>query len=316
MPSETAQSAALLEHTLNQLLDSPLEKSLTLLAAGSVAGSGATLRTVLTTAIDAPAVEQLFRATQPGMRARSSVPAAVIELLHVAAMATRIVHLGSAVPELNTLALQEAFENAMRLEWVDEEIKELLDDALSAVIAAEMAETTPVAPTNAAEPAPSVKAVLEQIDQAEAGKPTPAGPGFLEQRGKLLKWIASGVLIALLFAPLIYQFTPETPSGVQYEGYHEETAGAVVGWAWDAVRPNKAVSVEIDDGVHPRVTVPADLYRSDLEETGRGNGEHGFRYVIPAQHLDGRTYNVTVRIAGTDRLLEDSPRKITYETPK
>lgn len=159
----------------------------------------------------------------------------------------------------------------------------------------------------------SVKSILAEMERTAATKPAKVvKPASAWRSGPWWK-VGIGVVLALMFLPLVMFFLPEAPLGSQFEGYIDPDEDAVVtGWVWDSARPDKPISVEINDGVHPKVTVLADRPRGDLKEAGKGNGRHGFRYVIPPFFRDGKEYTVSVRIVDTQRPLDNSPRKITY----
>jgi hypothetical protein len=170
-------------------------------------------------------------------------------------------------------------------------------------------------------PSPSVQAIIAEMERtAAAKKASPPKPDRPWRTSRTWK-ICLGVGVAMMFLPLVLFVTPDAPVASEYEGYVDPGRDdAVIGWAWDKAHPDKPVSVEIDDGLHPKVTVLANLPREDLRKLQMGNGRHGFHYVVPKWQRDGRTYNVNVRFVDTQRVLENSPRKITYakdeDTPK
>jgi membrane protein involved in D-alanine export len=95
-----------------------------------------------------------------------------------------------------------------------------------------------------------------------------------------------------------------------YEGQYEKAScDEIGGWARDAANPQTAVRVDIVADGRLLATAPADLFRPDLAEAGKGGGAHAFLYVPPASLKDGRLHSTTVRISGTDVELEQ-PRSI------
>ncbi len=64
------------------------------------------------------------------------------------------------------------------------------------------------------------------------------------------------------------------------------------GWAWDPRKPDAVVTVDIYDGETVLGTVAADVLRPDLVRAGKGNGRHGFVYLIPDSLLDGRPHSI------------------------
>ncbi|HYG63854.1 MAG TPA: DUF4082 domain-containing protein [Thermoanaerobaculia bacterium] len=102
--------------------------------------------------------------------------------------------------------------------------------------------------------------------------------------------------------------SPPSPS---YEGYHESSSCSMIsGWAWDQTLPNGAINVNIiRDGVSI-ASVPANQFRQDLLNAGKGNGYHGFGYVPNSSWFDGQWHSVGVRYGGTNTYLNGSPLPI------
>ncbi|HJQ27421.1 MAG TPA: hypothetical protein VKA60_26285 [Blastocatellia bacterium] len=96
-----------------------------------------------------------------------------------------------------------------------------------------------------------------------------------------------------------------------YEGFHDLTnCDGIVGWAWDANQPNTPISVDIYDGATKIATIPADQFRQDLLDAGKGNGVHGFFYPLPPSYHDGHPHTFSVGIAGTFMGLYNTPQTI------
>jgi O-antigen biosynthesis protein len=88
---------------------------------------------------------------------------------------------------------------------------------------------------------------------------------------------------------------------------HEEISG----WVWDPTKPDESIDVEILDDDIVVLRVCADIFRTDLLESGMGNGRHGFSL----QHLSGvfslSKHRVRLRRASDGRDLQGSPTWIT-----
>jgi SAM-dependent methyltransferase len=95
-----------------------------------------------------------------------------------------------------------------------------------------------------------------------------------------------------------------------YEGVLDHVdSSRVLGWAWDAARPDAAVAVDLlADGTRI-ATVVADELRQDLADAGLGNGRHGFSYRL-AGEAKRRGSLLQGRISGTSTDLRKSPRRI------
>ena len=105
---------------------------------------------------------------------------------------------------------------------------------------------------------------------------------------------------------------PRVPA---YEGsLHYKDSTSFRGWAWDRLRPDSAVNVDIYDGATFLATVVADVLRPDLARAGKGDGRHGFVYRIPGALRDGRPHSIRARISGTALELKCSPDPFTFSS--
>ena len=100
----------------------------------------------------------------------------------------------------------------------------------------------------------------------------------------------------------------------QFEGAINRCNSEVVtGWGWDKTKPLNPVDVEIWDGDTILASVSADILRNDLAKAGKGNGRHGFAYVIPHKLKDGHTHSIHVRFSASETELMNSPQAIVLE---
>ncbi|MFY9557770.1 MAG: hypothetical protein WAV20_03785 [Blastocatellia bacterium] len=96
-----------------------------------------------------------------------------------------------------------------------------------------------------------------------------------------------------------------------YLGYHDITdCDSIIGWAWDSNRPNDPIQVEIYDGGILVATVTADEFRQDLVAAQKGNGKHGFIYIVPPRLKDGKPHSIRVKYAGTSMDLFNTPKEL------
>ena len=102
------------------------------------------------------------------------------------------------------------------------------------------------------------------------------------------------------------------PSDGAYEGYFDgidcNTAG---GWVWNSSYPNQGIVLEIVEGSNVVGTVTASTYRSDLQQAGKGNGQHGFNWSVPGVLKNGQPHTLSVRVQGQGYVLNNAPRTIT-----
>ena len=96
-----------------------------------------------------------------------------------------------------------------------------------------------------------------------------------------------------------------------YEGFHEgANCSLISGWAWDSQRPNTPINVDVyADGAF-LLTTPANQFRQDLLNAGKGNGAHGFGFATPNSVKNGTPRSIAVRFAGTQVNLSATPKTI------
>jgi hypothetical protein len=85
------------------------------------------------------------------------------------------------------------------------------------------------------------------------------------------------------------------------------------GWAWDRNKINTPVSVDILDGPTVIASLLADVFRTDLQTAGKGNGKHAFSWSIPESLKDGLPHQLTARVSGSSFLLKDSPKVLVCQ---
>jgi hypothetical protein len=97
-----------------------------------------------------------------------------------------------------------------------------------------------------------------------------------------------------------------------YEGYHDSLdCSYAVGWAWDSNRPNDPINVDVYDGTTFLGSTPANVFRQDLLNAGKGNGSHGFGFSLPSSVRNGSTHSIAVKFGSTPTTLTWSPRSVT-----
>jgi hypothetical protein len=100
----------------------------------------------------------------------------------------------------------------------------------------------------------------------------------------------------------------EIPAG-SINGYLDAAnCNGITGWAWDRLRPDARIDVEIRDGETLLAKVPADVYRNDLEKAGIGDGKHSFYVPLPSSLKNDAPHLIYVRIAGTKTDLHATPQ--------
>jgi hypothetical protein len=98
---------------------------------------------------------------------------------------------------------------------------------------------------------------------------------------------------------------PLTAGETAYAGFLDATAHRVVyGWSWDAMHPDRALTVSLTvNGAFAGYAL-ANVFRSDLRDHGIGDGRHAFEFALPAG-IDS-VDSVEAHIAGTSHRLTPS----------
>jgi hypothetical protein len=106
--------------------------------------------------------------------------------------------------------------------------------------------------------------------------------------------------------------TAAVPGPPAYEGFHDVTnCQAISGWVWDRKRPDVPLSVQISDGGTLLARVVAGTSRPDLVTQGKGNGQHSFRYPVPASLKDGKPHTVRISESQDNFQLQGTPKELT-----
>ena len=127
-----------------------------------------------------------------------------------------------------------------------------------------------------------------------------------ENHGRKLLLLALIVLVA----PCLIGRRAQA-QGFSFDGFHDSAnCNVITGWAWDANQPNTPIEVDVySDNVFV-ATVPANIFRQDLLDSGRGNGIHGFSFTTPESLKDGLQHSIRVRFHNSTLSLFNTPRNI------
>ena len=102
-------------------------------------------------------------------------------------------------------------------------------------------------------------------------------------------------------------------AGPAYEGFHDSAdCNGIAGWAWDKKQPNATINVDVyvDNDNFSSIVAPANQFRQDLLNVGKGNGFHAFAFSTPSFLKDGHPHSLRVRISNTLVDLGNTPRTI------
>ena len=118
-----------------------------------------------------------------------------------------------------------------------------------------------------------------------------------------------GTLVDLSSSPKSINCSGNPPPA--FDGFHDgANCNAITGWAWDANRPNTVISVDIYSDNVLFMTIPADQFRQDLLDAGKGNGVHAFNLATPMSLKDGQNHTISVGFHSTDIALHNTFKMI------
>lgn len=100
-------------------------------------------------------------------------------------------------------------------------------------------------------------------------------------------------------------------SNGNYEGYFEGAdCGNLGGWVYDRNNPNAPVTVEMVANGQVTGSFTAANFRQDLQNAGKGNGQHGFNFAPPASIKNGQNQSISLRVQGSNYTLINGPKTI------
>jgi hypothetical protein len=133
----------------------------------------------------------------------------------------------------------------------------------------------------------------------------------LKQNKKYL--LMPAIITPLLLGFVVFQIVDKLSASEApaYDGVHDDAnCERILGCAWDRNRPSDTVKIEILDNDSLIATVTADQFRQDLFDSRLGNGKHAFTFVVTPELKDGRLHVISLRVAGTQIYLQNTPKKI------
>ncbi|MGA0558187.1 family 78 glycoside hydrolase catalytic domain [Larkinella sp. VNQ87] len=113
--------------------------------------------------------------------------------------------------------------------------------------------------------------------------------------------------------------TPPSLSLAGYDGYLSTVNCEVFsGWVWHRDKPNLPLTVEFLDGATLNTatrigTILADVFRQDLKNANKGNGNHSYSFAVPESLKDNKTHTIWARVEGTAYVLRQAPKTLTCE---
>jgi major membrane immunogen (membrane-anchored lipoprotein) len=161
---------------------------------------------------------------------------------------------------------------------------------------------------------------FDRVTRGLSGAATTAGSYKLTYTATDNQGAKTSIDITLTVNPAPGSTTPTTPATVvsgSFEGYLDlVSCQAISGWVWDANQPNTPSTIEFLVGStleSARLvgTTVASMFRQDLKDNGKGNGNHGYSWNTPDELRNNQTYSIWARIQGTTYLLKGSPKTLT-----
>ncbi|GAB3921634.1 beta-galactosidase [Larkinella terrae] len=105
---------------------------------------------------------------------------------------------------------------------------------------------------------------------------------------------------------------PSPTVSANYDGYLDKVeCGTMRGWVWDRNDPDGSVTVEFSADGKVIGTTEADIYRSDLENAGKGNGKHAYSFTTPASLKDNKTHQISAKVCNSSFTLKYAPKSLT-----
>jgi hypothetical protein len=102
------------------------------------------------------------------------------------------------------------------------------------------------------------------------------------------------------------QPTPTPAPTPDYEGWIDASnCTEIAGWVWNRRAPNTPLRVDVLVNGVLFTQVLADQFRQDLQDTGRGDGRHVFKFPTPPRLKNSRNNTVTVKVTGTNYFLKN-----------
>ncbi|WP_138992356.1 family 78 glycoside hydrolase catalytic domain [Larkinella sp. C7] len=105
-----------------------------------------------------------------------------------------------------------------------------------------------------------------------------------------------------------------------YDGYLSTVNCDIFsGWVWHRDRPNLPLTVEFLDGPTLETArfvdkMVAEIFRQDLKNAGKGNGNHGYVFMVPQSLKDNQAHKIWARVEGSAYVLRLSPKSLTCES--
>ena len=105
---------------------------------------------------------------------------------------------------------------------------------------------------------------------------------------------------------------PEGPVTGSFDGYLDKVeCGTMRGWAWDRNKPDESVTIEFSADGKVIGTAEADIYRTDLDDAGKGNGRHAYSFPTPASLKDGKPHQISAKVRNSTYTLKYAPKSLT-----
>ena len=127
--------------------------------------------------------------------------------------------------------------------------------------------------------------------------------------------VENGLVVEGLSGPVEFLIVRCDAKQLLDHGHHLDrvTQEYIAGWAWDRDDPEAILTVDIYDGADWLLTVPADQFRQDLLDAGKGDGKKSFRVRVPDKIRDGKKHKIRAELTRGGKELNGSPKKLVFE---
>ena len=171
----------------------------------------------------------------------------------------------------------------------------------------------------AADARPPKAASAKAATRATIAKSAPANPGRT-RRPTAAAGERSGLGSAIEAMLAGVEAAPDgdrqsPPAGWLQAYIDEANPSRITGWLWDPQQPQLRIAIDVFDGDLRLMQVTADQYRSDLKQSGIGDGKHAFVVPLRPELLPNPRNVLHLRIAETGAELPGSPVTIDRAGP-
>ncbi|RRA97600.1 ELWxxDGT repeat protein [Larkinella rosea] len=116
----------------------------------------------------------------------------------------------------------------------------------------------------------------------------------------------------VIVQPVVNNPNPGPVVTGNFEGYLDKVeCVSIRGWVWDKDKPNTVMKLEFFANGNSIGTIDANIFRQDLKDQGKGNGEHAYSFPTPASIKNGQTYTISAKVYNSNYVLKWAPKTLS-----